>query len=82
MIEEPHTDGWVAIIGGYVVRDPMVTDLYGTYLFGDDGKSELFGARLSPSAAPGTPVATNVRDLGIHVPGCQAWARTAARACI
>jgi hypothetical protein len=59
----------VAIIGGYVVRDPMVTDLYGTYLFGDDGKGELFGATLSPSAAPGTPVATNIRDLGMPVPG-------------
>ncbi len=62
-IEEPHSDGWVAIIGGYVVRDPMVTDLYGTYLFGDDGKGELFGATLGPLGA------TNVRDLGISVPG-------------
>jgi glucose/arabinose dehydrogenase len=66
VIEEPHTDGWAAIIGGYVVRDPGLPELDGTYLFGDNAKGELFGATMS--APGGVPTATNVRDLGLAVP--------------
>jgi glucose/arabinose dehydrogenase len=62
VIEEPHSQGWLAIIGGYVVRDPQVPSLVGTYIYGDNAKGRLYGAKLSASGA------TNVRDLGIAVP--------------
>jgi glucose/arabinose dehydrogenase len=63
VIEETHADGWQAIIGGYVVRDPQVPSLVGTYIYGDNAKGRLFGARLSASGA------SDVRDLGLSVPG-------------
>ena len=65
VIEESHSDGWLAIIGGSVVRDPGLPELAGTYLFGDNAKGRLYGASLA------TPLAANVRDLGnaLAVPG-------------
>jgi hypothetical protein len=33
--EFPHSDGWCAIIGGYVYRGSAMPDLVGTYLFAD-----------------------------------------------
>ncbi len=63
VIEETHADGWLAIIGGYVVRDPNVPSLAGTYIFGDNVKGRLYGARLSASGA------SDIRDLGLAVPG-------------
>jgi Glucose / Sorbosone dehydrogenase len=35
IFDYPHEDGRCAIIGGYVVRDPSLTGLYGRYLYGD-----------------------------------------------
>jgi glucose/arabinose dehydrogenase len=36
-----HTDGYCAIIGGYVVRDPALPALDGRYLFGDNCKAQI-----------------------------------------
>jgi glucose/arabinose dehydrogenase len=63
VIEEPHSAGWLAIIGGYVVRDPSLPALAGTYVYGDNAKGRLYGATLSASGA------SQVRDLGLAVPG-------------
>jgi glucose/arabinose dehydrogenase len=63
VIEEPHSDGWLAIIGGYVVRDPQVPSLVGTYIYGDNAKGQLFGAKLSTAGA------SDVHSLGLNVPG-------------
>jgi hypothetical protein len=37
-----HTDGWVSITGGVVVRDPQVPSLAGRYLWGDIGKPHIY----------------------------------------
>lgn len=44
-IELQHSDGWCAVIGGQVYRGQCFPDLYGTYLFTDYCKAQLFGAR-------------------------------------
>jgi glucose/arabinose dehydrogenase len=36
-----HSDGYCAIIGGYVVRDRTLRGLYGRYLFGDNCKPQI-----------------------------------------
>jgi hypothetical protein len=42
-----HSDGYCAIIGGYVVRDPGLRTLYGRYLFGDNCKPQINSVLLS-----------------------------------
>jgi glucose/arabinose dehydrogenase len=42
-----HSDGYCAIIGGYVVRDPSLRSLYGRYLFGDNCKPQINSVVLS-----------------------------------
>jgi glucose/arabinose dehydrogenase len=59
VIEYPHTGGACSITGGYVVRDPALPELAGTYLYGDYCTGQLFGAAL-PGGAP--------RALGLTVP--------------
>jgi glucose/arabinose dehydrogenase len=46
-----HSKGYCAIIGGYVVRDPTLRSLYGHYLFGDNCRSQIMTATLSPGHA-------------------------------
>jgi hypothetical protein len=45
IFEYPHDGGACAIMGGYVVRDPNLTGLYGRYLYGDlcTGQIHSFG---------------------------------------
>ncbi len=43
----PHSAGYCAIIGGYVVRDPALHRLYGRYLFGDNCKPQINSVQLS-----------------------------------
>jgi hypothetical protein len=43
IIEEPHTDGWCAIIGGYMYRGSAIPKLYGTYLYADNCRSPIVG---------------------------------------
>ncbi len=46
-----HTDGYCAIIGGYVVRDPALPALEGRYLFGDNCKAQINSVLLSAGHA-------------------------------
>lgn len=48
-----HSDGYCAIIGGYVVRDRSLPSLYGRYLFGDDCRPQIESVKLSHGKATG-----------------------------
>jgi hypothetical protein len=48
-----HSDGYCAIIGGYVVRDRSLPSLYGRYLFGDNCREEIQSVKLSRGGATG-----------------------------
>ena len=51
VIQHAHSAGWCSIIGGYVVRDPALPELYGRYVYGDYCKGELWSAALGPAGA-------------------------------
>ena len=57
VLEYPHTTG-CSITGGYVVRDPALPELAGTYLYGDNCTGAISGAAL--------PAGTT-RALGLNV---------------
>lgn len=63
--EQSHADGWLAIIGGYVVRDPGLPTLAGRYLYGDDAQPALH------SMTPGD--AASDADTGLRVSGLTAF---------
>jgi glucose/arabinose dehydrogenase len=44
VIETSHSDGWCAIVGGYVYRGRAIPALDGVYLYGDNCKSDIVGA--------------------------------------
>src|SRR5262249_26769483 len=46
-----HRDGYCAIIGGYVVRDPALPLLYGRYLFGDNCYPQINSVLLGVARA-------------------------------
>ncbi len=46
-----HSDGYCAIIGGYVVRDRTLGSLYGRYLFGDYCRPQIESAILGRGGA-------------------------------
>jgi glucose/arabinose dehydrogenase len=46
-----HSDGFCALIGGYVVRDERLKPLVGRYLYGDNCKPEIYSTRLTPTRA-------------------------------
>jgi glucose/arabinose dehydrogenase len=48
-----HSEGYCAIIGGYVVRDRSLPSLYGRYLFGDYCRPQIESVKLSPGHASG-----------------------------
>jgi len=52
-IVHAHADGWCAITGGYVVRDPHLPALRGRYVYGDLCSGRLWSARLDGSALRG-----------------------------
>jgi glucose/arabinose dehydrogenase len=54
-----HSDGYCAIIGGYVVRDHSLPSLYGRYLFGDFCRPQIESVKLSRGHASG-PRATGL----------------------
>ena len=49
-MEQARPTGFCAIIGGYVVRDPALTDLAGRYVYGDNIAAGIRSAKLE---APG-----------------------------
>jgi glucose/arabinose dehydrogenase len=59
-----HSQGYCAIIGGYVVRDRSLRGLYGRYLYGDLCKPEIRAVTLSPGHATGDRgTGLSVRDM-------------------
>ncbi len=62
-----HSDGYCAIIGGYVVRDRALRSLYGRYLFGDNCKPQINSVRLSAGHARGN------RATGLSVSSLSAF---------
>jgi glucose/arabinose dehydrogenase len=67
VIEYPHSPA-CSITGGYVVRDPALPELAGTYVYGDYCTGDLSGAVL-PGGAP--------RPLGLNVPGLSGFGEDA-----
>jgi glucose/arabinose dehydrogenase len=61
IVETTHADGWCAIVGGYVYRGHAIPRLVGTYLYGDNCRSNIEGLRQQ-----GGRVSAQ-RDLGITV---------------
>ena len=59
--EEPHSQGWCAIVGGYVYRGHAIPALDGVYLYGDDCRSHIEGL----VQRGGRAIAE--RDLGVSV---------------
>jgi glucose/arabinose dehydrogenase len=62
-----HTDGYCAIIGGYVVRDRALRSLYGRYLYGDNCKPQINSALLGEGSA------RQVRATGLSVGSMSAF---------
>jgi hypothetical protein len=63
VLEKDHsTDGFCAIVGGYVVRDPALGSLAGRYVYGDNCNSGLRSASLA------TPNASGDSAVGVSVP--------------
>jgi glucose/arabinose dehydrogenase len=71
VVQQTHRNGWCAIIGGYVVRDPSLKALYGQYLYGDNCKTGVRAATLSPGHASGD------RRIGISVPALSSFGEDA-----
>ena len=63
----PHTAGYCAIVGGYVMRDPTVPALKGRYLFGDYCRHQIMSVRL------GSGRATGLRATGLTVASTSAF---------
>ena len=56
-----HSEGYCAIIGGYVVRDRSLPSLYGRYVFGDYRRPQIESMKLAPGKA------TDKRATGLSV---------------
>jgi hypothetical protein len=50
IISHNHADGWCAIVGGYVVRDPGLPTLRGRYLYSDNCKGTVYSAQARSGA--------------------------------
>jgi glucose/arabinose dehydrogenase len=71
VLQKLHSDGWCAIIGGYVVRDRALKGLYGRYLYGDNCKTGIRSVRLSPGHA------TDDRRVSLAVPALSSFGEDA-----
>jgi hypothetical protein len=56
IVAHPHSDGFCAIVGGYVVRDPGLPTLNGRYIYGDNCKTTLYTTTPRTGAGPENPV--------------------------
>ena len=54
VLEQDRPTGFCAIIGGYVVRDPALTELAGRYVYGDNCQPEMRSAVLAEAARDAT----------------------------
>ena len=65
VLEKNHSgDGFCAIIGGYVVRDPTLSTLYGRYVFGDLCNPAVYQATLGGKRAQYHDTGLRVRSTG------------------
>jgi glucose/arabinose dehydrogenase len=71
VIDAFASDGWHAIIAGYVVRDASLPSLLGRFVYSDASKGELWSARLA------IPRAEDVRSMGIAIPGASSFGEDA-----
>jgi glucose/arabinose dehydrogenase len=55
-LELPHSHGFCAVVGGYVVRDRSLGGVYGRYVYGDDCAPRIYSVRLSGGHASGDRV--------------------------
>jgi len=62
LFEAAHTDGYCAIIGGYVYRGTAITNLNGAYLYGDLCRGVLSGAVQASGAV------SQQQDFSVGVP--------------
>ncbi len=67
-----HSDGYCAIIGGYVVRDRSLPSLYGRYLFGDFCRPDIESVKLSAGRASG------LHQTGLQVDALSSFGQDAA----
>src|SRR3954469_17018925 len=67
VLEKNHSsDGYCAIVGGYVVRDPALGALNGRYLYGDNCQSAIRSAALvAPPATVSDDAATGLSVGGL-----------------
>ena len=66
-----HSEGYCAIIGGFVVRDRSLPSLYGRYLFADNCHSPIESVKLSRGRAIG------LRVTGLSVPSTSSFGEDA-----
>src|SRR5262249_2389478 len=62
LLEEAHTDGWCAIIGGFLYTGSAIPSLDGAYVFGDLCRSALV------AVVEGGGLVTDHQDLDVSVP--------------
>jgi glucose/arabinose dehydrogenase len=67
-----HSDGYCAIIGGYVVRDRSLPSLYGRYLFGDFCRPQIESVKLRHGRASG------LRATGLQVSATSSFGQDAS----
>jgi glucose/arabinose dehydrogenase len=68
----PLGEGTCAVTGGYVVRDPELTSLFGRYVYGDFCQGELRSLIATPGGARGD------RPLGLSVPNLSSFGEDVA----
>ena len=71
VLELSHSAGFCSITGGYVVRDPALTALFGRYLYADFCKPGLRSAVLAASGA------SDDREVGVSVPSASSFGEDA-----
>jgi glucose/arabinose dehydrogenase len=62
-----HSDGYCAIVGGYVVSDRALSSLYGRYLYGDNCRPQISSLKLTPGHDTGN------RATGLSVSGLSSF---------
>jgi len=72
-----HDEG-CSITGGYVVRDPELTSLYGRYIYGDFCEGMLRSSLLTTRGKQGVTSARDDRPLGLNVPSLSSFGEDSA----
>ncbi len=65
VLTHTHSEGFCAIVGGYVVRDPGLPTLLGKYLYGDNCSAPLRAVDLANTATD-TTLGLNVSSLSSY----------------